>query len=161
MTLNCRHSKKNIQYDPRSEPYLTRIGLLQLTSCVDMTPDPELITALVERWRPETNTFHLYYGEATITVDDVHFLTNLSVDGEPVESEMRLPNEILALQEYVESLLGRKLVISNMSIGRVKMTWLRSHFDTIWETPTMSLLNSTVVPTFWTSSAAASSLIAG
>ncbi|CAN1137113.1 Serine/threonine-protein phosphatase 7 long form homolog [Linum perenne] len=96
-----------------------------------MTPDPELITVLVERWHPETNTFYLYYGETTISLEDVHFLTGLSVDGEPVESEMRLTTEALVLQEYVESLLGRKHTISDLSVGRVKMTWLRSHFGTI------------------------------
>ncbi|CAN1837779.1 hypothetical protein LINPERHAP1_LOCUS35206 [Linum perenne] len=44
---------------------------------------------------------------------------------------MRLPTEASALQEYVESLLGKKLASSDLSVGRVKMTWLRSHFDTI------------------------------
>ncbi|CAN1753187.1 Protein MAIN-LIKE 2 [Linum perenne] len=58
-----------------------------------MTPDPELITTLVKSWHRESNTFHLYHGEATITLEDMHFLTGLSVDGEPFESEMRLPTE--------------------------------------------------------------------
>ncbi|CAN1127221.1 Protein MAIN-LIKE 2 [Linum perenne] len=81
MTLNCRFSKKIVKYDPRFETYLAPIGLDKLRDCLDFTPDPELITALVERWRPETSTFHLYHGEATITLEDVHFLTGLSVDG--------------------------------------------------------------------------------
>ncbi|CAN1165472.1 hypothetical protein LINPERPRIM_LOCUS33756, partial [Linum perenne] len=31
---------------------LARIGLDQLTNCLNFTPDFELITALVERWHP-------------------------------------------------------------------------------------------------------------
>ncbi|CAN1130084.1 Serine/threonine-protein phosphatase 7 long form homolog [Linum perenne] len=131
MTLNCRYSKKIVKYDPRFKPYLAPIGLDKLRDCLDFTPDPELITALVERWRPETSTFHLYHGEATITLEDVHFLTGLSVDGELVDSQRRLPTVDCDLQNYVLELLGKKPSTADLSAGRVKMMWLRNHFGTI------------------------------
>ncbi|CAN1812075.1 Protein MAIN-LIKE 2 [Linum perenne] len=107
MTHTCRNSKKIVDYDPRFESILSDIGLDSLRDALKLTPYPELITALVERWRPETNTFHLYGGEATITLEDVHFITGLSVDGLP---------------------LGKKPAPSDVLSGRIKMTWLRSHF---------------------------------
>ncbi|CAN1167516.1 Protein MAINTENANCE OF MERISTEMS, partial [Linum perenne] len=130
--------KKIVKYDPRLEAYLAPIGLDKLRDCLDFTPDPELITALVERWRPETSTFHLYHGEATITLEDVHFLTGLSIDGVLVESQRRIPNVDSDLQNYVEQLLGKK---------------------PSGETPIRRLSSSTVAHTFWTSLAAASLLI--
>ncbi|CAN1308141.1 Protein MAIN-LIKE 2 [Linum perenne] len=104
------------------------IGLDKLRNALKLTPDPELITALVERWRPETNTFHLYGGEATITLEDVHFITGLSVDGLPVTSPKLIPTDLDELRDYVESQLGKKPATSDVLSGRIKMTWLRSHF---------------------------------
>ncbi|MBA0749219.1 hypothetical protein Gogos_003168 [Gossypium gossypioides] len=43
--------------------------------------DQKLISAFVERWRPEMCTFHLPFGECTITLEDVQLQFGLSVNG--------------------------------------------------------------------------------
>ncbi|KAH7850082.1 hypothetical protein Vadar_027649 [Vaccinium darrowii] len=46
--------------------------------------DLALITALLERWRPETHSFHLGSGEWTVTLQDVEVILGIPVDGLPV-----------------------------------------------------------------------------
>jgi Plant mobile domain len=43
--------------------------------------DARLITALAERWREETHTFHLPIGEVTVTLEDVVVPFGLPIDG--------------------------------------------------------------------------------
>ncbi|KAL9691919.1 hypothetical protein QQ045_012346 [Rhodiola kirilowii] len=75
---------KVVKMDPRLTNYVANVGFLPWTQVCNVNCDPRLITALVERWRPETHTFHLNGGEATITLQDVSLLTGLPIDGEPV-----------------------------------------------------------------------------
>ena len=55
--------------------------LFPLTTCSHQTIDKELLSAFVERWRKETNTFHLPIGEMTIILDDVALLLNIPTTG--------------------------------------------------------------------------------
>jgi Plant mobile domain len=47
----------------------------------DCQLDKSLLTALVERWRPETSTFHLLVNELTVTLEDVCCLWGLPIRG--------------------------------------------------------------------------------
>ncbi|KAK1618773.1 hypothetical protein QYE76_024290 [Lolium multiflorum] len=42
------------------------------------------LTSLVDRWRPETNTFHLRASEMTPTLRDVFMILGLPIQGEPL-----------------------------------------------------------------------------
>ncbi|KAK1608368.1 hypothetical protein QYE76_032041 [Lolium multiflorum] len=42
------------------------------------------LTALVNRWRPETHTFHLRAGEMTLILQDVSMILGLPIQGEPL-----------------------------------------------------------------------------
>ena len=50
--------------------------------------DRSLLTALVDRWRPETHTFHLPCGEMTPTLQDVAYLLGLPIVGDAVGSRV-------------------------------------------------------------------------
>ncbi|KAL9670527.1 hypothetical protein QQ045_008080 [Rhodiola kirilowii] len=65
-------------------------GFYPWTQVASVMLDPTLLTAAIERWRPETHTFHLNDGEATITLQDVSLLTGLPVEGMPVTGRSQI-----------------------------------------------------------------------
>ncbi|XP_070056434.1 serine/threonine-protein phosphatase 7 long form homolog [Nicotiana tomentosiformis] len=75
---------KDRDLHPRVVQRLRDTGFYKILEIGRLQLDWSLITALIERWRPETHTFHLPIGEATITLQDVEVLYGMHVDGLPV-----------------------------------------------------------------------------
>ncbi|KAL5755682.1 hypothetical protein ACOSQ2_020428 [Xanthoceras sorbifolium] len=90
------------------------------------------ISALVERWRGETNTFHLSNGEITITLDEVARILGLWVDGEAVVRDTTTCAATgTTNMEICESLLGKAPNSDAKEIkgGMVKLSWLKENFS--------------------------------
>ncbi|XP_057432148.1 protein MAIN-LIKE 2-like [Lotus japonicus] len=56
-------------------------GILPLLTCNLPSVDKTMLSAFVERWKPETSSFHMPFGEMTITLDDVSSLLHIPVAG--------------------------------------------------------------------------------
>ena len=104
------HGKKMRQFRPddaRLATIVEQAGLSPLLHCCYDQLDGGLLGALVERWHPETSSFHLPVGEMTITLDDVVSLTHLKTDGvffspASLRSEDAWPHlrDLLGMTEY-------------------------------------------------------------
>ncbi|KAF1899549.1 hypothetical protein Lal_00019677 [Lupinus albus] len=104
---------------------LTRFS--KLSSLRSFNIDLCLITALVERWRPETHTFHLPHGECTITLEDVSLQIGVNVNNLPLAGPTYFD-----WNEICEELLGK--VPSDKQDMRgceLKLTWLFDNFETL------------------------------
>jgi hypothetical protein len=72
-----------MSYDDRYMEHIQKLGLLPFIHMVTRsTPNmnPSVITTLVDRWRPETHSFHLRTGEMTVTLQDMAMIFALSVE---------------------------------------------------------------------------------
>nr|ABF96456.1 transposon protein, putative, Mutator sub-class [Oryza sativa Japonica Group] len=94
-TFRPRTSREWLRVDPRHVPWLRAADLLPLCRLVEAAADDRdpakrwdadrsLLAALVDRWRPETHTFHLPCGEMAPTLQDVSYLLGLPLAGAPV-----------------------------------------------------------------------------
>ncbi|KAF7070405.1 hypothetical protein CFC21_075929 [Triticum aestivum] len=79
--LNVWCHRVGIPFDPLCSSTLENLGFYQIAMMKKINVDKYLISALVKRWRPETNSFHLPVGEMTVTLQDVSCLWGLSIHG--------------------------------------------------------------------------------
>ena len=74
-----------------------------MIACLVDTGDWGVISAFVERWHKETNSFHLPVGELIITLDDVASLLHLPIIGAFHNFEpLHVDEVVLMLVELLE-----------------------------------------------------------
>ncbi|RYR21076.1 hypothetical protein Ahy_B03g066322 [Arachis hypogaea] len=87
-----------------------------------------LLSALVERWRPETHTFHLPVGEVTVTLEDVSYILGLPINGEAVTGRSDSSHQFLV--ENCIACFGREPGPEDHVLGKVNLAWVRRCRDT-------------------------------
>ncbi|KAF1864301.1 hypothetical protein Lal_00029459 [Lupinus albus] len=129
--IRMRHVN-NFDEEPLLNDILQLTGFSKLSSLRSFNIDPCLITALVERWRPETHTFHLPHGECTITLEDVSLQIGVNVNGLPLAGPTYFD-----WNEICEELLGKVPSDEQDMRGcELKLTWLFDNFETLPPRPT-------------------------
>src|ERR1044072_56148 len=110
-------------------PYLREAGFFEVAMMNNIPSHAMLISALVERWRPETHTFHLPVGECTVTLEDVAILLGLRVDGEPVIGRTSIGAQ--DWRDIIGHLLGKRPPNKDIKGNRLRMGWLNENFNDI------------------------------
>lgn len=97
--------------------------LAHLSKCIFKHMNMPLISAFVERWYPETNSFHMPFGEMTITLHDVYYILRIPVHGKAV-AHTETKESVIA---YVATQLG-------LDVKVVEDEWKKGmRFDTLFK----------------------------
>ncbi|SPT20028.1 unnamed protein product [Triticum aestivum] len=126
-------------YDERYTPYIKQARLLpwiQLVSRSTPNLNAPLVSALADRWRPETHSFHLRTGEMT---GDVSLIIGLAIDGRP----LCMSTDSDGWREQMIALIGMAPTEAEADVeeGEEKkkrerkaagaaFTWIQTHFAT-------------------------------
>ncbi|KAL9666198.1 hypothetical protein QQ045_000522 [Rhodiola kirilowii] len=155
---------KHVTMDPPNErimQYVANAGFYPWSIVCNVKSDPGLVTALVERWRPEPHTFHFNGGEATVTLQDMALLTSLPIEERPVTGHAHLtwpPIYMRLLGDYNEchkespSLAKKTWFNDNMSIipadadGETLKRYARAYILQLLGLTLYSELNGSSVP---------------
>ncbi|GMP32596.1 hypothetical protein CsSME_00006279 [Camellia sinensis var. sinensis] len=72
-------------------------GLVHLARCTYRFVNKIVVSSFVERWQPETDTFHFTVGEMTITLDDVATILGLLIVGKSISVRKLSERRAIAL----------------------------------------------------------------
>ncbi|RZB69201.1 Serine/threonine-protein phosphatase 7 long form-like [Glycine soja] len=123
---------------PLIEPLPFHIGFADVAKLRHFKIDHHLVTALVERWRPETHTFHLSVGECTIILEDATLQLGIRVDGRPITGATYYDWE-----EMCEQYLGVVLPKGEVVVGStIKLKWLQDNMPPLPLEPTQQQLEA-------------------
>ncbi|KAF8391522.1 hypothetical protein HHK36_023827 [Tetracentron sinense] len=89
------------QMSGKYKPIWIKTGIFHaiMNSVYEIRTTHSLVLGLLEVWCPETNTFVLPWGEATLTLEDMLILGGFSVLGEPITSP--LTRELVKIEEEI------------------------------------------------------------
>jgi hypothetical protein len=76
-----------VVFDERYVPLLRQANLLAIAEIIRhgmLVFNATTITTIVNKWRPETHSFHLSCREITVTLEDVAMILRLPIRGCPI-----------------------------------------------------------------------------
>ncbi|KAK1369701.1 hypothetical protein POM88_035793 [Heracleum sosnowskyi] len=109
----------------RMIPLLQSTGFYGVSRVSSLQLDWGLLSALVERWRPETHTFHFPMGECTVTLQDVAVILGLPIDGNPVMCDAS-PAPNMSWADTAGSIFGFVPTKDCFNGSRLQLSWFAS-----------------------------------
>ncbi|RYQ85839.1 hypothetical protein Ahy_B10g105466 [Arachis hypogaea] len=125
--LQCDHYMPPDRYNPIVEEYLRDTNFYHVSQIGVVQCQSALVNALVERWRPETHTFHFPVGECAMTLEDVALILSLPTNGLPVTGPTLSSYE--ALETECLDQFGVAPMKADCRGSFIKLVWFRALKD--------------------------------
>ncbi|XP_028230481.1 protein MAIN-LIKE 2-like [Glycine soja] len=111
--------------------WIAATGLSPLIRCSVITTDPGLISAFVERWHRETNTFHLPVCELTITLDDMASLLHVPITSMLHNFEPLVSSDVIGLLTELLEVSHEEATAETRQAGgpHLRLGWLQDVYE--------------------------------